>query len=215
MKRTGNCELYPHIRQNELLLLTNRAWEFKEVLPGHFERNRPNWIGYKLPIIAPLPDAGAATKPQVGANKKGPFIYGICDENGQVLYIGKSRETWVTGRWIRPDRHSKKHYWAHGTTGKPNPAKPKSIERIAAHILSGRGNVSLMFADSTSLINAVLSRAEKLDGNAEALRRLSANEINNQIEALLIDEWNPSWNTNKPRASELIRTYGHYWIDTK
>jgi hypothetical protein len=187
------------------------AWEFNAVLPRYFERNRPEWVGYKIPVIAPLPEAGSSTAPMFGSHLKGPFIYAVCDNEGHVLYIGKSREKRLTNRWIRPDRVTGKHYWSHGTTGKPNSSKPKTVERIAEHIRSGKGNIRLMFTDYLTLHKAVIERAVNIGADVSALKKLTDIEFNNQIEALLINEFNPAWNTSQPHVSSLMKSCGHYW----
>jgi hypothetical protein len=214
MPEQGIYDKKTQMRLSGRLLMHHLAWEFCSVLPGYFERNRAAWFGYKLPIIAPLPDAGPQTRPRVGAHLRGPFLYGAFDLEGRVLYIGKSREKWVTDRWHRPDRRTGRHYWSHGTTGRPSPSRPKTVERIAGHIQEGKGNIGLLFADHATISEAVVQRAAHVGANVDAARSLTDEELNDQVEAILIQQCSPPWNSTSPRVPPLMRSCGPYWAET-
>lgn len=193
------------------LQFTHLAWEFTEVLPGGFERNRPKWQGYKLPILGPVPDQGANTSPREGARIRGPFIYAVCDAADNILYLGKSQEKRITQRWIRPDRISGRHYWSHGTTGTPSPNCPKTIERIAAHIISCKGSIRVLFAGLVGLRAAVRDHMAGIGGDTGEFDGLTDESFVAELEALLLRELQPPWNSSQPPVKETFKRGARYW----
>lgn len=96
-------------------LKTYLAWKFDAVLPGTFRRVKKQFADFDYPILAPLPTHGAITPAKEGAGKAGPFAYFICDDVGNVRYVGKSTETHVVKRWVRPGIGGpSEYYWSNG-----------------------------------------------------------------------------------------------------
>src|ERR1035437_4230988 len=102
--------------ENHTNIKTHLAWTFTNVLPGTFKRNRPEQAHLDFPILAPLPNLATKTRPLEECGSIGPFIYFVTDGAGRVRYVGKSKETSVIKRWVRPGVGGPaKHYWTHST----------------------------------------------------------------------------------------------------
>ena len=97
-------------------LKTYLAWRFDTVLSGSFRRNKADFAHHEYPIVAPLPKAGRNTTALERSIQGGPYVYFVCDDKDQVRYVGKSMESEVIHRWVRPGvGGSAKHYWTHST----------------------------------------------------------------------------------------------------
>lgn len=81
---------------------TYLAWQFSNVIPGTFKRNKKQFAHLDYPILAPLPPLAAKTKPIEECSAEGPFIYFVHDGAGDLCYVGKSKEKSVIKRWVRP-----------------------------------------------------------------------------------------------------------------
>lgn len=127
-------------------LKTHVAWRFESLVPGMFRRAKKAYADIDFPILAPIPHLKAATEPLEGANIVGPFIYFVADRNGQVHYVGKSKEKTVIKRWVRPGFGGPAtHYWSHTnkTAG--------CVRRIAEGIQAGHGPFHLTFTSINTL----------------------------------------------------------------
>src|SRR4051812_32050115 len=81
---------------------TYLAWTFKGLIPGTFKRKKVQFAHLDYPILAPLPTLKTRTKPLEDCGLPGPFIYFVLNEAGRICYIGKSKESSVIKRWVRP-----------------------------------------------------------------------------------------------------------------
>jgi hypothetical protein len=147
-------------------LSTHVAWRFESVLPGSFRRDKEDYADIDFPILAPLPPRNAATEPLEGAKTVGPFIYFVVDRDGEVKYVGKSKENTVIKRWVRPGLGGPAtHYWTHTnkTAG--------CVRRIANGIQSGRGPFHLRFIGTSTLPSPYMERFSSLHPNLELLER--------------------------------------------
>lgn len=92
------------------------AWKFDRVLPGTFRRNKAQFAHHEYPIVGPLPTHGRNTPALESSHSSGPYLYFVCDDQGLVHYVGKSKEDQVLQRWIRPGIGGPaNHYWTHST----------------------------------------------------------------------------------------------------
>ena len=161
---------------------TYLAWEFSEVLPGTFKRNKKQFAHHNYPIIAPLPTKGSSTRPIQECQTAGPFIYFVLNGQGQVRYIGKSLEKCVLQRWIRPDDSTpKRHFWTHSTASGGN------VFNIADGIASGDGPYTLRYSPLSSLLPIAGGQfgIQADEAEDEQLRKM---------ESGLLDALRPEWN---------------------
>lgn len=97
-------------------LRTYVAWRFDRVLSGTFRRNKADFAHHLYPVLGPLPTAARNTPALQTSRQAGPYLYFVCDDQAQVLYVGKSLEKQVLQRWIRPGTGGPaNHYWTHST----------------------------------------------------------------------------------------------------
>ncbi|MGJ7523797.1 hypothetical protein ACSFA0_25200 [Variovorax sp. LT1P1] len=95
---------------------THVAWRFDAIIPGTFRRNKAAFAHHEYPIVGPLPSAGRKTLPKEKASSTGPFVYFVLDDQERVRYVGKSLESNVLHRWMRPGVGGPaKTYWTHST----------------------------------------------------------------------------------------------------
>jgi len=159
---------------------THLAWRFESVLPGRFRRNKRDFAHTDFPILAPLPLAGSRTRPLEGGEAEGPFLYFVVDGSGDVQYVGKSEESCVLKRWIRPGTGGpSSHYWSHATRS------AGCIKNIEAGLRAGHGPFELRFQTLTS-IEAGLRRIGSACATADD--RLAATE--RALIRLLAPPWN-------------------------
>lgn len=186
------------------------AWEFTEVLPGDFVRDRPSVRDKRFPIIGPRP-VGPMTQPNENAGAPGPYIYFVYDASGQIRYIGKANERTVLYRWIRPDARTGLHQWSHGTN---SATKKATVEFIADEIRSGRVPVRLYFSNASVLRAAVLKRAAALGLPQEELRALPDTQLVDMLEHYLIHALRPDWNVSRKSVppAGLIAKCGDFWV---
>jgi hypothetical protein len=155
------------------ILSTALAWEFTQLLPGSFRRNKADFAHHEYPILAPLPTHAARTLPKECAAMGGPFLYFVVDDTGAVCYVGKSEEKTVLKRWIRPGVGGPaSHYWTHSTKG------GGCTFKMAEGLRSGR-RYQLRFASLRS---------------AEAAGAVPAGVPLEQAERHLIAALKPLWN---------------------
>ena len=186
------------------------AWEFTEVLPGDFSRDRPAVRDKRFPVLGPRPD-GPSTQPRENAGAKGPFLYFVYGSSGDINYIGKADERTVLYRWIRPDGRTGLHQWSHGTN---SATKKATIEFIAEELRSGRSPVRLYFSAAESLRSELARRAAVLPEQLTELNALSSVELIDQMEHYLIYKLQPVWNVQRrirPPVG-LISRCGDYWV---
>lgn len=163
-------------------ITTRLAWQFFELLPGSFKRNKAQFAHHDYPIIAPLPTMGPSTRPLEECAEPGPFIYFVLNRNGVVCYVGKSQEKCVLQRWIRPDNSAtKKHYWTHSTREGGN------VFRIAEGLRNGDGPFALRYTTLRSLFPQF---ADRFGINAGADEKTALA----RMEKGLIDLLKPQWN---------------------
>ena len=161
---------------------TYLAWTFTHVLQGSFKRDKKDIAHHEYPILAPLPILNGRTKALEGHGIKGPFIYFVVDQDGQVCYIGKSKEATVIKRWVRPGVGGPvTHYWTHSTsTG-------GSVFNIAEGLRKGEGPYSLRYSPISLLLPS--DQFEAIALNAEEQDLVLA-----RLEADLIRTLGPKWN---------------------
>lgn len=78
------------------------AWTFNQVLPGSFKRVKGEYAHHNYPVLGPPPMRCKRGLPRQGAGLQGPFFYLVVNAQGQVRYVGKSKEKHVLKRCIRP-----------------------------------------------------------------------------------------------------------------
>ncbi|EIC30300.1 hypothetical protein [Methylomicrobium album] len=188
----------------------NLAWQFTDILPGSFERAREAVAGKKFPILGPRPDAGPSTQPLSNRNVKGPYLYAVYSQTGEIRYVGKALEKTVLYRWIRPDKRTGQHYWSHGTT---SGTKKATIEFIAEELLAGCKPVALYFAGYSQLVSLVQKRATAVGINSQEIAAIPAEQFAEQLENYLIYTLQPPWNsrgkTSPPNG--ILAKCGDYW----
>lgn len=158
------------------------AWKFTEILSGTFTRNKKDLAHHRYPILAPLPSLGRATLPIEECGAAGPFIYFVLDGNRRVCYIGKSEESSVIGRWVRPGVGGPtSHYWTHSTKS------GGSVFNIADGLRRGDGPYELRYVPLSDLMPLY---AQALDIAADTPTKTPLE----RVEIHLIRTLEPSWN---------------------
>lgn len=126
---------------------TYLAWTFKNLLPGTFKRSKADFAHLDYPIVAPLPTLKTKTRPIEECGSAGPFIYFVVDGVGGICYIGKSKESSVIKRWVRPGIGGpSSHYWTHSTQS------GGSVFNIADGLRKEEGPFSLRYTTLSSLL---------------------------------------------------------------
>lgn len=197
-----------HPQPSDLFL--SLAWEFTEILPGDFVRDRPSVRDKRFPILGPRP-TGPATQPRENRSAAGPYVYFVYGSEGVIKYIGKADERTVLYRWIRPDARTAAHQWSHGT----NSAKKKAtIEFIAEELRAGRVPVRLYFSNAAALRAAVVKRAGARGIDLEQLRALSPTGFIDELEHYLIHALQPEWNVQRKKAppAGAMGRCGDFWV---
>lgn len=208
MKSRGKMMAY-YPTYKELSL--NLAWEFTEILPGSIERNRKDSAGLEFPIIGPLPLAGYQTQAIENALAKPPYLYAVYNGVGDIKYIGvgtsKTLKT-VLQRWIRPDKNSGSHYWAHGTN-----KKKATITAIAEDLAKGIKPIRLYFANYERLFPLVENRGNALGYDVREISELQPETFIDNLEQFMIHRMQPEWNIWGKRKLPVgpIAIYGNYW----
>jgi hypothetical protein len=191
-------------------LVFKLAWEFTTVLPGSFERDRKAVAGRKYPIIAPLPNNARNTLPIENRLARGPYLYSIYTQDGEIKYIGKASDETVLMRWIRPDKSRTKYYWTHGTTS----AKAVStVEKIAEEISNSNGPVRLYFANYFELFTLVQQHCQVCSVDTSGIDAMQHDEFIKELEHYMIYTLQPLWNIQnkkKPPTSSIMQC-GDYW----
>lgn len=190
------------------------AWEFTEVLPGSFERDREGFRGVKFPIIGPLPVAGYQTRVAENGLAKPPYLYVVYNHAGEIKYIGKGTDKSlesVLQRWIRPDKFSGKHYWAHGTNCKK---KKTTIASIAEELARDMKPVRFYFASYERLFPLVEKRATALGYDVCQLSALQSQLFIRNLEQFMIYRIQPEWNAQDKKTLPMgpIAMCGDYWV---
>lgn len=154
---------------------TSLAWEFTHLIGGSFRRNKAQFAHHEYPILGPLPGRAASTEPLEKCTEPGPFLYFVVDGQGDVCYVGKSEETSVLKRWIRPGNGGPaSHYWTHSTRA------GGCVFSIADGLRRG-SRYQLRYAPLGRLqLAGVVSRSCNLP----------------EAERQLIDQLRPAWNAN-------------------
>lgn len=164
---------------------TSLAWEFTHLLSGTFRRNKADFAHLEYPILAPLPTHASETGPREGSSLVGPFLYFVVDDQGKVMYVGKSMEINVLKRWIRPDNGKPaSHYWTHSTKG------GGCVFKIAEGLRAGR-RYQLRYAPMSALQRTEFFNAVE---NLDSAERLAINALR------------PEWNSKQrrlPRKSSI------------
>ena len=159
---------------------TYHAWTFTDLLPGTFKRNKADFAHLDYPILAPLPPMKAKTRPIEECNSAGPFIYFVLDGNGSICYIGKTEESSVIKRWVRPDE-DKKHYWTHSTkTG-------GSVFNIAEGLRRGEGPFTLRYSTLAELMPEI---GEQFGAFSASTEKLGLRLIEEGPVSILSPKWN-------------------------
>ena len=100
---------------------------------------------------------------------EGPFLYAVVDVAGQVKYIGKSWETFLYQRWIRPQ---------------PNIHHKERRDFILGELNAGRGPLHMWSATATELKRRIPHHATMEDRS-----------FVKALEALWVDRWRTAlWN---------------------
>ncbi len=132
---------------SDLATKTYLVWQFSNVIPGTFKRNKKQFAHLDYPILAPLPTNAAKTKPIEQCPGEGPFIYFVHDGAGGLCYIGKSKEKCVIKRWVRPGIGGpSEYYWTHSTTSGGN------VFSIAEGLRRNEGPFSLRYTSLSALL---------------------------------------------------------------
>jgi hypothetical protein len=191
------------------------AWEFSEILPGTFERDRAKLAGRKFPIIGPLPDRGSDTRPKENKLASGPYIYAVYSAEAEILYVGKADEKTVLYRWIRPNGLNRnEYYWAHGTTTK-DPKKLSTVEKIYNLLEAGRGPITLHFSHYQSLKENVIRKFTEQGRSTEILLSMKAMDFIKELEHCMIYQLQPEWNIQgkKKKPITVVAEHGNYWSE--
>lgn len=166
---------------------TYLAWTFETILPGTFKRNKAQFAHHDYPILAPLPTQKASTRPIENCPESGPYIYFVTDGAGRVCYVGKSKESSVVKRWVRPGIGGpSSHYWTHSTVS------GGSVFYIADGLRKGKGPFSLRYAPISSILRVYGSRYG-IDPKTPPEFAL------NRTEEELIASLSPIWNERNRR----------------
>lgn len=167
---------------SNLATKTYLAWQFSNVIPGTFKRNRPEFAHLDFPILSPLPTHAAKTKPIEQCPDSGPFIYFVHDGDGRVCYVGKSAEKCVIKRWVRPGNGGPStHYWTHSiSTG-------GSVFNIAEGLRRNEGPFSLRY---TSLSALLPSYGSGFGISAGMKPELALKYMEGGLIGLLLPTWN-------------------------
>lgn len=172
-------------------LKTYLGWKFDAVLPGSFRRNKEDFAHLDYPILSPLPTAGAATPTIERSSQLGPYVYFVCDADGNVRYVGKSKEKYITQRWIRPGVGGpSSHFWTHsiGSGG--------CVFNIAQGLQSGESRFFTLHYVPVAEIGDELRQSLGVpEGNDLA-------SIATSLEKALIRNLCPDWNGPKSMARQ-------------
>ena len=191
-------------------LVFKLAWEFAAVLPGSFERDRNAVADRKYPIIGPLPDNAWNTLPIENKLARGPYLYSVYTQDGEIKYIGKATDETLLKRWIRPDKSKTKYFWTHGTTS----AKAVStVEKIANEISGSNGPVCLYFSNYSKLFPLVQQNCKTCCVDPSEIEAMSHEEFIKELEHYMTYTLQPSWNVQnkkKPPSSSIMKC-GDYW----
>jgi hypothetical protein len=182
------------------------AWEYSEILPGDFERDREGFQGRKFPIVGPLPSQGRQTRPLEAPSLDGPYLYAMYDAKNVIRYIGVVTEKDCNNfleRWIRPDKHTGKHYWTHGTNKKGK----STVEWIADGLRAGLGPIRLYFSNYRHLLPAVAAHAESKGVDISSYKALPPGTFLEKLEHAWIYLLQPDWNKSRKK-----RPPGNLWI---
>jgi hypothetical protein len=199
--------LHKHPTPQDLSL--SLAWEFTEVLPGDFMRNRPSVREKRFPVLGPRP-SGPTTQPKENAGAIGPYIYFVFTASSEIKYIGKADERTVLYRWIRPDARTGLHQWSHGTN---SVTKKATVEFIADEIRSGCAAVRLYFSNASALRASIVKRSAALGIAPDEIDALPSSKFIDHLEHYLIHALRPEWNVqrkNAPPTSPIARC-GDFW----
>lgn len=187
------------------------AWEYSEVLPGDFERDRKGSEGRKFPIVAPLPTRGRNTPPLEAGTLGGPYLYAMYDAKDTIRYIGVVTETDCSNfleRWIRPDKNTGRYFWTHGT----NKRGKSTVEWIADALRDGLGPIRLHFSNYRHLFDAVAARAEAKRFDLSPYKEFPPGTFLEKLEHAWIYLLQPEWNrAKKNRPPENLWTVCDYW----
>lgn len=205
--RKGN-DLHKHPTPRDLSLAL--AWEFSEVLPGDFMRDRPSVRDKRFPVLGPRPN-GPMTQPKENAGATGPYIYFVYAASGEIKYIGKADERTVLYRWIHPDARTGLHQWSHGTN---SATKKATVEFIADEIRNGRTPVRLHFSSAAALRASLLKRSAALGIVQDEIQALPPTELIDRLEHYLIHALRPEWNVQRKRVPPVgpISKCGDFWV---
>jgi hypothetical protein len=174
-----NCQPTSH---PPLWFKTFLAWTFTEILPGTFTRKKADFAHHRYPILAPLPSLGRATQPVEECDAAGPFIYFVLDGRGTICYVGKSQESNVIARWVRPGVGGpSSHYWTHSTKS------GGSVFNIADGLRRGDGPYSLRYAPLATLTPQL---AAEFDIAADAPTALALRRMEDGLLRTLLPAWN-------------------------
>ena len=167
---------------SNLTAKTYLAWQFSDVIPGTFKRNKKQFAHLDYPILAPLPTNATKTKPIEQCPAEGPFIYFVHDGIGRICYVGKSKEKCVIKRWVRPGIGGpSEYYWTHSTASGGN------VFSIAKGLKNNEGPFSLRYTSLSSLLptyGSMFGISTGIDADL-ALQR---------VEEGLIGLLSPKWN---------------------
>lgn len=154
---------------------TSLAWEFTHLIAGSFRRNKAQFAHHDYPILGPLPSRATRTELLEKSSEPGPFLYFVMDDKENVCYVGKSEESNILKRWIRPGNGGPaSHYWTHSTRA------GGCVFNIAEGLRRG-GRYQLRYASLGGLQRAgVVSPACALE----------------DAERQLIDNLRPAWNVD-------------------
>lgn len=171
--------------QTTVAFKTFKGWEFSQLMPGTFKRNKKQFEHLTYPIIGPLPTHKGKTRPLEECGTNGPFIYFIVDETGAVRYVGKSHEDCVLERWIRPDNSTPpRYFWTHSIQSGGN------VFNIAEGLCKRKGPFTLRYTTLAILMQIFGNQFGIDDAENEKVQL-------KKMEGGLQDLFQPDWNKIK------------------
>ena len=156
------------------------AWTFTGALSGTFKRNKKIFAKLNYPILTPLTNLKSKTRPIEECDSEGPFIYFVLDGGERLCYLGKSKESSVIKRWVRPGIGGPtSHYWTHSIPS------GGSVFNIASGLLCGEGPFTLRYATYSALL---LVYGKQFGISHETLKGLKLME--DGLRRILLPIWN-------------------------
>ena len=140
-----------------------------------------------------------------------PYLYAMYDATNIIRYIGVVAEKDCSNfleRWIRPDKHTGRHYWTHGTNKKGK----STVEWIADGLRGGLGPIRLYFSNYRQLFPAVAAYADASRVDISPYKALPPGTFLENLEHAWIYLLQPEWTrTEKKCPPGNLWTACDYW----